>query len=166
MTRSVLVSLFASACVVACSSGDSAPSTGTYTIDFPSTAAAVATDTVSILLFDPPATPADRDAYCGSLIQGRKLKDPQKPTLTTPTVNICELLAGKKPIVVPYGEHAALAIAQRSGQDFMIGCTLQSFGDGDAALPIALALIDVAVPVPETTCSTVSDFCGAICPAQ
>lgn len=150
----------------ACSAGEGAPSTGTYTIDFPSTAAAVATDTVQILLFDPPATPADRDAYCGTLIQGRILKDPQKYTLQTPTVNICELLAGKKPITVPYGEHAAMAVAQRTGVDFMIGCTIQSFGDGDAPLPISLALIDVTNPVPATTCSTVSDFCGGICPAQ
>lgn len=164
--KRVLATFAALAFVAACSAGEGDPSTGTYTIVFPSTAAAVATDTVRILLFDPPATPADRDAYCATLIQSRKLNDNLKFTLQTPDVNICEMLAGKKPIEVPYGEHAALAVAQRMGVDFMIGCTIQSFGDGDAPLPIAVELVDVSNPVPPTTCSTVSDFCSTACPAQ
>jgi hypothetical protein len=53
-----------------------------------------------------------------------------------------------------------VAVAQRRGSDFMIGCTLQTLGDGDALTPIALTLIDVGNPVPETTCSSVGDFCS------
>jgi hypothetical protein len=151
--------------ITSCSSDDG-PSSGTYTIQFPSTAAAVATDTVQLLIFDPPKTAADRAGFCQSLIQARKRKDPQKPTVSNQPVNICEMLQGRKPITVDYGEKAVLAVAQRRAMDFMIGCTIQTFGNGNAPLPIDMSLIDVSVPVPDTTCTSVTDFCTQKCPAQ
>jgi hypothetical protein len=45
----------------------------------------------------------------------------------------------------------------------MIGCAVQTLGDGDAPIPIHLALLDVRVPVPETNCATVGDYCGSRC---
>ncbi|MDB4941377.1 MAG: hypothetical protein JWP97_911 [Labilithrix sp.] len=162
---SLSVALALSLSLAACTSGEGDPSTGAYTVDFPSTAAAVATDTVQILIFDPPAAVTDRPTYCQQLIQQRKQKSPQRTVLTTPTVTVCEMLAGDRPITVPYGEHAALAIAKRGNDDFMIGCTLQAFGNGDAPLPISLSLVDVSNPVPDTTCTTVSAFCSNACPA-
>lgn len=158
-----LVAGLAALLVAACTAGEGDPSTGTYTIDFPSTAAAVATDTVQVLVFAAPKSPEDRPTYCQTLIQQRRQKSPQQTVLTTPTVNVCEMLAGRRPITVPYGEHAALAIARRGNDDFMIGCTLQTFGNGDAPLPISLALLEASNPVPETTCSTVSAFCAQTC---
>lgn len=152
--------------VIACSAGEESPSLGTYTIQFPSTAAAVATDTVQLLLFDLPKTQSDRTAFCATLIQARKRKDLQKPALLNQSVNICEMSQGRRPITIPYGERAVLAIAQRRGIDFMVGCAIQTFGQGDAPLPIAMSLVDVGNAVPDTTCSTVSDFCTLKCPAQ
>lgn len=152
--------------LVACSAGEEPPSPGTYTIQFPSTAAAVATDTVQLLLFDLPKTQAERTALCETLIQERKRKDLRKPALQNQSVNICEMSQGRRPITIPYGEKAVFAIAQRRGADFMVGCSIQTFGQGDVPLPISMALVDVGNAVPETTCSTVSDFCTLKCPAQ
>lgn len=148
----------------ACTAPADGPSSGSYTVTFPSTAAAVATDTVQLSLFDVPEG-QERNDFCQSLIQGRKRKDEQKPVVQNAPVNICEMLAGRRPIDVPYGEKAVLAIAQRKGVDFMSGCAIQTFGDGDAPLEIRLALVDVVVPVPETTCASVGDFCQMKCPA-
>ncbi len=148
--------------VVACSAGTEDPSPGTYTLKFPSTAAAVSTDTVQIVVFEaPPPGSAQRSGFCQELVQARRRKDPQREGVPNPAVNICELLQGRKPITIPYGEKALLAIAQRKGADFMIGCAIQTLGEGDAPLPIDLSLIDVSNPVPETNCSSVGDFCSS-----
>ena len=103
----------------------------------------------------------ERTGFCQDLIQARKRKDPQKPLTQNSPVNICEMLQGKKPITIVYGEKAVLAVAQRKAVDFMIGCTVQTFGDGNALVPIDLGLIDVENAVPETMCTSVSDFCTA-----
>lgn len=163
---------FSIAGLAACASGEEGgddASKGTYTVQFPSTAAAVATDYVQVLVFDV-KSPADRAKICEDLITTR-LTDPLKlaPSVDppAPAADICEMRAGRKPIVVPYGEHALLAIAQRQfGQDlrdFMIGCALMTVGDGDAPLPIPVRLVSVSLPVPATTCSSVGDFCAEKC---
>lgn len=168
LLRTVTAAWAVAAAVVAtsCSAGEKDPSTGSYTINFPSTAAAVATDTVQLLVFDPPKAPADRAGFCQGLIQARKRKDPQKPVTFNAPVNICEMLQGRKPITIPYGDKAVLAVAQRKAVDFMIGCSLQTFGDGNAPLAINLSLVDLANDVTDTKCTSVSDFCTAKCPAQ
>lgn len=152
--------------LVGCSAGEEPPSAGTYTIQFPSTAAAVATYTVQLLLFDLPADPGARPAFCQSLIDARKRRDLPKPTFQNQPVNICEMSLGRRPVTVPYGEQAVLAIAQRRESDFMIGCAIQTFGQGDAPVPIAMALVDPANPVPDTKCASVSDFCTVKCTTQ
>lgn len=146
----------------ACSASPDGPSTGTYSIQFPSTEAAVATDTVQVFVFDAPK-PSDRATYCQSLIQGRRRKDPQKPLYQSTPVNICELLQGRRPITVSYGEKAVMAVGQRGAVDFLIGCVIQTFGDGDAPLDIDLTLVDLGQPVPETDCKSVSAACQEKC---
>lgn len=167
VARSVVVVIALGAAAVlgsACTAPSSGPSTGTYSVSFPSTAAAVATDTVQLLVFDVP-TGIDREDFCLSLVQGRKRKDVQKPVLQNAPVNICEMLGGRKPITIPYGEKAVLAVAQRKAEDFLSGCVIQTFGDGDAPLDIDVALVDVTNSVPDTTCASVGDFCTGKCPA-
>ena len=160
MTRTMTCAAPIAALVLACSAPADGPSTGTYTVKFPSTAAAVATDTVQLLVFDAPQAPAERAGFCETLIQGRKRKEPQKPLVTNQPVNICELLRGRKPITIDNGDKAILALAQRSGVDFMIGCALQTVGDSNELTPIDLGLVDPASPVPATTCKGVGDFCA------
>ena len=108
----------------------------------------------------------------GRLIQARTRRDPQRPVLFNAPVNICELLGGRKPITLPYGERAVLAVAQRRALgpnvDFLLGCGIQTFGAGDAPLPISLGLVDVANAVPEpppgtATCTSVGDYCAGKC---
>lgn len=148
----------------ACTAGEASPSSGTYTVQFPSTAAAVATDRVQILVFD--VEPGSRATLCQNLIAARNRKEQLRPSVTNGAVNTCELFYGKKPITIPYGEKALLAIGVRKDQDFLLGCAIGTFGDGDAPVIVSLALADVANGVPDTVCTTVDDFCQKRCPAS
>jgi hypothetical protein len=150
--------------IAACTAGEESPTQGTYTVQFPSTAAAVATDFVQIFVFD--VAPKDRPFICQNLVASRKRKDPLKPIVTGPQLNVCEMLKGAKPITVPYGEHAVLAVALRNQDDFMTGCVLQTFGDGQPLLSIPVALVGVDVGVPATTCASVGDRCNTTCKAN
>ncbi|AKV03476.1 hypothetical protein AKJ09_10139 [Labilithrix luteola] len=166
MIRSSLVAL-AALLIAACSAGESDPSTGTYTVQFPSTSAAIATDSVQLFVFDVGAgDPNARTTICQNLLQSRKRHDPMSAIVENPPVTTCELLQGAKPISVPYGEHAVLAIGARRGADFLMGCTVQTFGDGNAPIAIPLALADITVAVPATACNSVSDFCAKTCPSN
>lgn len=167
--RALFVGLGAVAFLVACSGAESSPSKGTYTVQFPSTAAAVATDFVQVLVFD--VTDANRASLCPELVEAR-ITDPGslKPSVTppAPAANICEMRAGRKPVTIPYGEHALLAIAQRKDRgdvvkDFMIGCTIMTVGEGDAPVAIPVRLISVNQPVPQTTCGSVGEYCDNKC---
>lgn len=153
--------------LVACTAGEADPSGGTYTVQFPSTAAAVATDFVVVLVFDIPNEEA-RTKKCQDLVADRRKGNALRPDYPSqnPPPNICEMLNGKKPLTVPYGEKALLAIAQRKNSedkvvDFMIGCVVATIGDGNAPVPIELSLIDVAQPVPPTTCGSVGEWCAS-----
>jgi len=168
--KKILFSALALLALVACTSGEASPSQGTYTLQFPSTAAAVATDYVQVFAYDFP--PDQRSFACADLIAARARGDNStQPIFTGPKVNVCELLNGAKPITVPYGEHAVLAIGTRVSMtetdDFLVGCTIQTFGDGNAPLPIDLALVDIFKnPVPASTCTSVSDRCNQNCKAM
>lgn len=152
-----------------CSSGAREPSKGVYTVQFPSTAAAVATDFVQILVFEI-KNDQERSRLCEDLIAAR-LTDPAalEPSVDpAPAANVCEMHAGTKPIVVPYGEHALLAVAQKKDEhdrlkDFMIGCATMTIGDGDAPRPIFVRLVSVNQPVPATRCGSVSEYCEGRC---
>ena len=162
--RRVALGLF----LAACTSGQADPSRGIYTVDFPSTSAAVATDFVQILIFDVPVE--SRAHVCADLVTAR-ITDPAslEPSVTpAPAANICEMRAGRKAVAVPYGEHALLAIAQRKNQqgqieDFLIGCAVMTIGDGDAPLPIPVRLVSVNAPVPTTNCGSVGEYCDGKC---
>jgi hypothetical protein len=152
--------------LVACTAGEASPTGGVVSMQFPSTQAAVATDFVQLFVFD--ITPEQRNSVCLDKIGARKRQEPLNASLTPPPWNICELLAGRRPATIPYGEKAILAVAQRKDrndqlQDFMIGCAVQTLGEGDAPLPVRLSLVNVGTPVPETNCATVGDYCGSRC---
>jgi hypothetical protein len=156
--------------LASCTAGEAEPSKGVYTVQFPSTAAAVATDFVQILVFDV-KSPADRANLCEDLIAAH-IADPSSLTPSvnppSPAANICEMHAGKKPVTVPYGEHAVLAIAQRKDRqdqlrDLMIGCAIMTVGEGDAPLPIPVRLVSVSQPIPPTNCASVGEYCDGKC---
>jgi len=167
--RALLAVAGAAVGIAACSAGEASPTAGAYTVQFPSTAAAVATDFVQVLVFDV-KTPAERDTLCQDLISARIRGERQTPSVDppAPAANICEMLAGRKPVPIPYGEKALLVVAQRkdkSGalQDFMIGCAIMTIGDGDAPLPVPLRIISLTQPVPDTQCGSVGEYCADKC---
>ncbi|HEY8074887.1 MAG TPA: hypothetical protein VIF62_12275 [Labilithrix sp.] len=168
--KKLLFSTLALLALVACTAGEASPSSGTYTVQFPSTAAAVATDYVQVFAYDFPAD--QRNFACADLIASRAAtSNSAQPIFTGPRVNVCELLNGAKPITVPYGEHAVLAVGLRvngsATDDFLVGCTIQTFGDGNAPLSIFLELVDLTnLKVPATTCTSIGDRCNSTCKAS
>ena len=169
VVRSMLVACSLVSALAACTAGEAEPTKGTYTVQFPSTAAAVATDFVQVLVFDV-KTPDERASICQDLITQR-LTSPGSLTPVVPpapAANICEMRAGRKVVTVPYGEHALLAVAQKKDRqdqlrDFLIGCAIMTVGDGDAPVPIPVRLVSVSAPVPATTCGSVGEYCDEKC---
>ncbi len=149
--------------VAACTAEAEGPSRGTYTLKFPSTAAAVATETVSVFVFEAPSDAVGRTSFCNDLITARKRRDQLSADVVAPPLPVCDLLAGRAPVEMPYGESAILAVAQRKGADFLIGCSIQTVGNGDLPLPISLSLTNLATPIPSTTCVSVGAFCRDEC---
>lgn len=161
--RSLLLGLsFATVALMAGCSSEGPPSHGSLSVAFPSTAAAVATDSVQFFVFDVPAD-ANRSTYCGTLIQSRKRKDVLAPQSQTAAIGICDLVEQPPRFTVPYGEHAVLAVGVRKGEDFLIGCVIQTYGDGDPLLSVPLALVDVSVGLPQKTCPSVESYCTSAC---
>ena len=165
--KKLLFGLGVAALVVACTAGEGPPSSGTYTIQFPSTAAAVATDAVQILVFDA-SNPATSASICDDVLQSRKRGDNLVPEFQNTPVNICEMLRGVKPVTLNYGPKAILAIGLRKANnqfnDFLIGCTVQTIGDGSFVLNVPVTLVDIATSVPDPgDCDSVGDYCSGSC---
>jgi hypothetical protein len=157
-----LLAALLSAAAPACSAKDAAaPSAGTYTISFPSTAAAVAADSVKVFVFDA----ADGGAQlCPTLVIARRSNQALPTALVeAPAVSPCDLAAGKGAVTISYGTRAVLAVAQKGPSDFLIGCAIQNIGEGSTQVPVQLALAATTVDVPSTTCGTLGDHCAGRC---
>jgi hypothetical protein len=151
---------------LACTSGTSAssPSGGTYTITFPSTAAAVASDSVQVLVFDAGKDSASVEDLCPNLVLMRKNNQQLPPRLLeVPPASPCDLLGGSGTMTIPYGSHALLAVAEREGKDFLIGCAIENVTQNSELSPIDLTLVDDQSTVPATTCAQLSAFCQNKC---
>lgn len=130
---------------------------------FPSTKAAVATDTLQMLVYDAPD-----DNACLDLVQRRRTsQDPSRRVITgqRSPLDTCSFIerASAVDLSLSYGRRAFFVLAQRQGSDFMIGCTLQGIGDADQSVDVALTPIDNTVLVPETTCDRLSSKCAGSC---
>lgn len=162
MGRTLFVTVFA-ASLLACSStkyvdADAAP--GSYNVLFPSTAAAVATDTVQIWVFGGDAG----TATCLSLVQKRQSHQALPPALITsdPTPP-CDLAAGKGGVTIPFGKVSVLAVGTRKGNDFLVGCTEQQLDSAAASVDVYVSLASNTQSVPTTTCTALSTFCSGGC---
>lgn len=162
LARTSLALSFALAPVLACA-GKADPSVVSYTLKFPSVEAAIASEQVQVLVFDAEVDPVLRAADCSEKIARRLRRDPISPIQASEPVSMCEMFLRKPRFEVPFGEKVVFAITQKRGQDFLLGCAVQTFGDGDAPVPITLSLADISNPVPATECATVSDFCASRC---
>lgn len=161
--RAAIVPILASA-VAACASETAPPTPAELRVQFPSTAAAVSTESLQVLVFDHDAT-----GGCLELVQKRRTNQPLPPALVTagPTPS-CEFFAGAAPNVrVDYGARSVLIIGQRAAQDWLIGCTEAQVGDEGGVSPLVqvpLTLASRTVSVPATTCTTLGDHCANRCP--
>ena len=147
----------------ACGSKAAGPSAGTYTIAFPSTAAAVATDTVQVLVFD--VADGGPEDFCPAIMSARRSNQSLPTALVEakPT-SPCDLAAGQGTVTVPYGVRAVLAIAQKGTSDYLLGCAIQNVGEGSTQVPVQLTLASTTLTVPATTCPSLSDHCANRCP--
>ncbi|HQY64197.1 MAG: hypothetical protein IPF92_22280 [Myxococcales bacterium] len=156
--------VLAGAVVALAACGDSAPSKGTYSLVFPSVAAAVAAESVQVFVFDAPA--ANRATLCSELVSLRRSGRPLNPLARGPVLRVCDAQSpqgGQGELTVGYGDRAFLAVALRQGEDFLMGCAVQNVGTGDAPAKVYLAPASPKVTVPATTCSSLSDACGGRC---
>ncbi len=161
--RSSLLGLLAAAAVGCGNSSPSADATSaSYTLHFPSTEAAVVTDTVKVAVFDATASPT----LCQTLVNERiSQQSLPKPILEANPVKLCDLLAngGAFPLVFPYGERAVLVVGTRNDADFLVGCTQVTARDAQFDVPVVLSLVGGDVLPPSTTCTTLADHCGGKC---
>jgi hypothetical protein len=135
---------------------------GTYTIEFPSTAAAIATESIAVRVFD--AT--DAQELCNTLVVTQKSHGDLPAALaeTAPT-SPCSLLGGQggSLAALPFGTYAFLAVAQKSGADFLVGCTTQALASNQTSVPIAVSFASAQTAVPATTCEALSASCAGSC---
>jgi len=160
VTITAVFSLFA---LAACSAGTADKKSGGLTVSFPSTAAAIASDTLELHVLDG----SDPNA-CLAAIQARQKNQPlAKPLLSINAQSTCNFLANAgAPFDVGYGVRAFLVVAQRAPTaggtlaDFMIGCALAGVGDVSNQVDVSLTVVDDLASVPAfTKCSTLSDRC-------
>jgi hypothetical protein len=157
------VSLFIGAvALVACSPGTQDEKSGTVGITFPSTNAAIATDTIELRVYD--STIQGND--CLTLIETEQKAQPlPKPIYDSGNVATCTFFASQvKPFDMGYGSRSFLVVGQRStngtAADFMLGCTTAGIGDVSNSVNVDLSIFDPTSQVPESTkCASLSDRC-------
>ncbi len=151
--------------VVACGGTDS-PQQGSINVAFPSTAAAVAIDTLQLQVFDAP----DPNT-CLELVQKRKTAQPlPKPLFDGQPTPTCSFIANKvPPLSVGYGVRAFMVVgvgcatAGRAAQECLIGCTLQGVGDAVINVDVPVSLFSNTVDIPATKCTQLSAKCSGGC---
>ena len=143
-------------------SADATPSSGSYTVNFPSVASAVATETVQVFVFD--AKGQDPKALCAELMLKVKSNQDLGPKLVSgPTEGPCDLAAGAKPITIPYGDKAIVGIGTAKGVTLLAGCVEETVGSGNLPIAITLGVVSTKDSFPATTCTRLSDFCTQKC---
>lgn len=132
---------------------------GTLTIGFPSTSAAIASDTLELHVLD-----GSQPDACLNAIQTLKKNQPVSGSLyDIPATDTCKFLAnGVKPAEIGYGARAFVVIAQKAGANFLVGCSIAGIGDvAGQSVNVDLTTIDVTTDVKQSTvCSTLSQKCS------
>jgi len=164
--RSAVIALvmLASAGATACSAPvehvSSPPSNVSYTIQFPSTAAAVAIENMSVQVFA-----ASAPDFCATLVAKRRSSaELPAPLAELTSITPCAALSGTgTALTVPNGTVAILVVAKRGGEELLLGCALQEVGAGASAATVSLTLFDGTKSIPPTTCTHLSEKCAGRC---
>jgi hypothetical protein len=148
------------------SGGDTAP--GTFKVDFPTTAAAIAvaklTPGVQVFVYPTSVEGSGSGAMtgaCQTLVEQSRTGNLTATAIASSTIlSPCDLLNGKGSLPVGYGSYAFLAVAQSSpGQDFLVGCAEQTLSSANTVVTIPMTLASSSMAVPATTCTTVAQTC-------
>jgi hypothetical protein len=155
-----VVCLFVTATLAACAKEEAStsPDIGIQ-IDFQSTAAAVATDSVKVFVFQ-------GVLGCNDLIRLRQTEQPLPPRLTeTPSMSPCQLQnnVGNTVQLELEKDYTMLAIGQIGGKDVLAGCTHQPAYGATRAIDITVALIDDRQKLSPPQCAKLSDKCSGAC---
>jgi hypothetical protein len=142
------------------SCGSSAPVGGSFTVDFPTVADAVATDTVQIFAYT-----YGTSTTCQALFEARRTTQmsPQGDVAETQTTSPCALSRGMGTLSLPFGNYSFLAVGQAMGADLFLGCAAQTISDTNSVVSIPLTLETDMTAVPATTCASLSSFCAMQC---
>jgi hypothetical protein len=142
--------------LVACSSSSGK---GNFTLDFPSTAAAVATDAVQVYAFDG----SDPSACTTLVVQTRSQQTLPAVINETSPASPCALASGGGSLELNAGTYALLAIGVHQGKNFVIGCGLGGVNSAGGSVTIEMTLFDNTVSVPATSCQRLSQHCSGSC---
>ncbi|MFO0665053.1 MAG: hypothetical protein U0174_13955 [Polyangiaceae bacterium] len=149
--------------VTACGGDDQPAAPTTFDLRFASVDVAVATESIEVLVFDPLAR---ETRICEQLlVKRRSRQDLGRPIARLPPTPLCDVLGENlQPIEIGYGTWAFLAIAQRGGTDYLLGCALANVGPGTEkpVITFSFANSTTAQP-PATACLDVSQKCKKAC---
>jgi hypothetical protein len=153
--------LIAAASVGCADKKPSAPPMITLGVEFPSTAAAVLTENLSVYVFDGSAT------SCLTLITDEQTGMQQSfpPTLYQDTTLTPCLLASNPPVlpIGPSTEYTVLVVGEAGGHDQTIGCAVyDAFGES-IPQPVSLTFINDRQSLGSTSCTSFSTFCMGGC---
>jgi len=158
--RHICCFLGTSLAVAACAKEEEAsPPEITVQVDFQSTAAAVATDSVKIYVFE-------GLLGCNDLIRLRQTEQPLPPRLAeTPSITPCQLQNNQlnKLELDLRKDYTMLAVGQIGGKDVLAGCTQQPAYGETLAIDITVALIDDRQKLNPSQCPKLSDKCSGAC---
>ncbi len=161
----VLISVLATA---ACGSGGDT-ATGTFTVDFPSTEAAIAvvkgTPGVQVFAYSTTVLGSGSGAAansCEMLVEQSRINTLMGATAvaTSALLSPCDLMSGKGSLAIAYGSYAFLAVAQSSpGTDLLVGCAEQTISSSNTVVVIPMTIASSTNAIPPTTCTSLSQAC-------
>jgi len=157
LPKSLVCAAAAGLALSACGSGT--PVGGSFAVDFPTLADAVASDTVQIFAYPYPMS------TCEAVVESFRTNSapPANFTAETQPTSPCSLGGAANTLSVPFGEYAFLAVTVNGGKSFLVGCAAQTISDTNSVVDIPLTLASESVSVPTTSCTTFSAFCAKSC---
>ncbi|MBX3200003.1 MAG: hypothetical protein KF894_17840 [Labilithrix sp.] len=129
---------------------------------FPSTAMAIASDDVKLIVYEDPEPGGCQRIYLKHITNQTDLPP---VVLEPPAIPVCNLAFGRPAaIVLPLGKHSILAIASRGADDLLVGCSDVAVSAEGGVAVVNLALPGATPVPPQTTCASLRDYCDDRCP--
>lgn len=158
--RALPLAALAMAMSAACANEEQARSPEiAFSVAFPSAAAAVATETLRVFVFE-------GALHCNDLVRLRQTQQVLPATVAeTPSLTPCQLQSnqGNDLSLKLKQDYTMLAVGQIGGQDVFVGCALQYAYGSTKALSIPLTFIDDRQKLAEQQCTRLSDKCNGLC---